>query len=192
MTPTVALAFDDGPAVPWTEQILNVLDRHEARATFFILGCNIGGQEDALRRMVAGGHEIALHGWNHLAINHMNDAELREALYRTVAKLTDLGLPEPRWWHPPWNRNTDSSIRLVSELGYGFCRPTLDAGDVVHGGEWIVGHVLRNLAEGSIIGLHDGIASNGQQGRVTRKATVNATGRILEHCRSVTVSELLA
>src|ERR1051326_201242 len=191
MIPTVALCYDDGPS-RWTDDLLDVLDTAQAKATFFVLGCNIEGNEVTLLRTQAHGHEIALHGWNHLAINHMNSEELRDALYRTVTALTDLGLPEPRWWHPPWNRNTDTSIRLVSELGYRFCRPMIDAGDVVKGEEWVVGHVLRELKEGSIVGLHDGVASNGSQGRPSRAGTVNATRRILEHCRSVTVSELLA
>jgi peptidoglycan/xylan/chitin deacetylase (PgdA/CDA1 family) len=191
MIPTVALCYDDGPS-RWTDDLLDVLDTAQAKATFFVLGCNIEGNEVTLLRTQAHGHEIALHGWSHLAINHMTDAELREALYKTVTALTALGLPEPRWWHPPWNRNTDSSLRLVSELGYGYCRPTLDAGDVVHGEEWVVNHVLGKLDGGEVIGLHDGVAANGSQSRPTREATVNATRRILEHCHSVTVSELLA
>lgn len=190
--PTVALCFDDGPATPLTEQILDVLNEHEAHATFFVLGGNIVGHEVTLLRANAQGHEIALHGWSHLAVEHMNASELREALYATVSALTALGLPEPRWWHPPWNRTSDDYVRLVSELGYGFCRPTIDAGDVTRNEDWVVEHILRDLGEGAIIGLHDGIASNGQQHILTRDATVNATRRILGHCRSVTVSELLA
>lgn len=191
MTPLVALSFDDGPS-RWTHPLLDVLGQHHAHATFFVLGSNIADHRTELLRAHAEGHEIALHGWDHTPVDTLDTTQLREGIYRTVGLITELGLPEPRWWRPPWDRSTHDAARLLSELGYGYCRATLDGGDVSHDADWIFEHVIGLLEGGKIVGLHDGIARNGQQIRKDRLATVRAVDRLLGHCRSVTVSELLA
>src|SRR5262249_34298474 len=62
---TIALTFDDGPAWPWTAQILDVLARDSVRATFFVVGMNAERHPDLVRRMWAEGHEIGNHTFTH-------------------------------------------------------------------------------------------------------------------------------
>ena len=59
----IALTIDDGPDPNTTGRILDVLLEHEAKATFFLIGENIAGNEAIVRRMLAEGHEIGNHGW---------------------------------------------------------------------------------------------------------------------------------
>lgn len=188
MTPTVALAFDDGPG-QWTHPILDVLRKHQARATFFVLGCNIANHESALIRMVDAGHEIAIHGWDHTPVSELTRVEFRESIERTAAAIRAFG-PEPLLWHPPWNRGTLASLEVIEALGYQHVTATVDAGDVSRKERWILDQVLPQITDGAIIGLHDGIAANGQQVQRTRLPTVRAVRKLLLYCRSVTVSEL--
>src|SRR5688572_26382773 len=61
----MALTFDDGPSSAYTPQILDILDRHGVKATFFVLGSNVAGNEALLQRTYASGHEIGNHTWGH-------------------------------------------------------------------------------------------------------------------------------
>jgi cellulose synthase/poly-beta-1,6-N-acetylglucosamine synthase-like glycosyltransferase/peptidoglycan/xylan/chitin deacetylase (PgdA/CDA1 family) len=61
----VALTFDDGPDPEWTPQILDVLARHGARATFFVIGTKVIEHPDLVRRMLEEGHEVGVHTYTH-------------------------------------------------------------------------------------------------------------------------------
>ena len=61
----VYLTFDDGPHPPETERVLDVLREHGARATFFLIGSKVSGNEALLRRMLEEGHALGLHTYNH-------------------------------------------------------------------------------------------------------------------------------
>jgi len=62
----VILTFDDGPGLRLTPVILNMLEKHDAKATFFLLGQHIAGREEIVRRIVSDGHEICSHGYEHM------------------------------------------------------------------------------------------------------------------------------
>lgn len=61
----VYLTFDDGPHPPETERVLDVLREHGARATFFLIGSKVSGNEAVLRRMLEEGHALGLHTYSH-------------------------------------------------------------------------------------------------------------------------------
>lgn len=63
---SIALTFDDGPGARLTPAILDLLDEYNARATFFMLGRNVKGQEDLVRAVADRGHEIGTHSYDHL------------------------------------------------------------------------------------------------------------------------------
>lgn len=62
----LVLTFDDGPGNSLTPAILNILAEGKARATFFLLGRNIAGREEIVRRIAEQGHDICSHGYDHL------------------------------------------------------------------------------------------------------------------------------
>lgn len=181
MTPTVALTYDDGPS-EWTPLLLDVLAAHDARATFFVLGCHIAGRESILRRMVEENHAIGLHGWTHEA--HLHPGDMLRELQETARAVTACCDQTPTLWRAPWNRHPFTFV------GYEYVGVDLDGRDVSTGEDAIVGRIEMRIRDGMIVGLHDGIAPNGEQLVQTREPTVRATARILERCRSVTVTEL--
>lgn len=192
MKPTVALTFDDGPS-QWTEPLLDVLAGHGGNATFFVLGSNIAGREQTIARAVSEGHELGVHGWEHERLDDWIPEELiRKRIRQTEVALLAAGAPKPVLWRPPWLYSTSAVIETTAALGYRFVGVTVDGRDVSTGEGAIVREVLTGLEEGAIVGLHDGIAANGEQHVQTREATIRAVARLLERCRSVTVSELRA
>ncbi|SIN29550.1 bifunctional polysaccharide deacetylase/glycosyltransferase family 2 protein [Micromonospora cremea] len=62
---TIALTFDDGPDPRWTPQVLDVLRRHGAHATFFVVGARVNEHPELVRRILAEGHEIGSHTFTH-------------------------------------------------------------------------------------------------------------------------------
>ena len=66
---TIALTFDDGPDPHWTPLILDVLARHHAHATFFVIGSRVNEYPDLARRIVAEGNEIGVHTFTHAELS---------------------------------------------------------------------------------------------------------------------------
>ncbi|MBN1795985.1 MAG: polysaccharide deacetylase family protein [Sedimentisphaerales bacterium] len=64
--PSLVLTFDDGPGDTLTLSILDILKKHNAKATFFLLGKNIEGREEVVKQIAEQGHEIGTHGFDHL------------------------------------------------------------------------------------------------------------------------------
>ena len=90
--PLVALTFDDGPS-EWTDPILDHLARHEGRATFFVLGNAIVGEDRirTLQRLVDEGHEIGNHTFSHAGdLAQRTDAEIEAELQRTTALVEEV------------------------------------------------------------------------------------------------------
>jgi peptidoglycan-N-acetylglucosamine deacetylase len=63
---SLCITFDDGPGNRLTPRILDILAEHGVQATFFLLGRNIAGREDLVRRIAAEGHDVGSHGFDHL------------------------------------------------------------------------------------------------------------------------------
>jgi peptidoglycan/xylan/chitin deacetylase (PgdA/CDA1 family) len=100
----VYLTFDDGPDVEWTPQVLDVLASHDARATFFVVGCHVEREGALLRRTRGAGHEIGNHGYSHrhpwLVSEEDSRAEVRRG---TDAIAQVLGLA-PQLFRPAFGR----------------------------------------------------------------------------------------
>ena len=194
VTDRVALTFDDGPNARSTPQVLDVLARHSAHATFFTLARNVDRLPELTRRMAAEGHELAVHGDRHLPMPILLPWMIRAEIERSAAAVQRATGVQARHYRPPFGFMVPSQARYVAALGY---LPVL--GDVypedTHrpGTHVIVGRVLPRLSAGSILILHDGSPF----GDADRGQTVEALGVILEHMKQrglkgVSVAELLA
>ena len=77
-TKKIALTFDDGPHPRYTERILEILERYDIKATFFVIGVNIQNYPEPFAKIVAAGHEIGNHTYDHRSLYNMNDDEIKE------------------------------------------------------------------------------------------------------------------
>jgi peptidoglycan-N-acetylglucosamine deacetylase len=106
--PCIALTFDDGPNPITTPQILDVLQRHNARASFFLVGSRVPGQERLVRRMFYSGHEIGNHSWSHPDFTRLSPAQMVEQVNRTQAVIAAAGVPAPTLFRPPYGAVNDT------------------------------------------------------------------------------------
>lgn len=84
----LALTFDDGPG-SYSDSILNTLQKHNAKATFFMNGYKVYAYADQVRRMAAEGHQIANHTYDHPMLTRQTDAKIRQEIASTAQALTE-------------------------------------------------------------------------------------------------------
>ncbi len=106
----VALTFDDGPDAGSTPAVLAELKRLDVRATFFMLGQMINRHPDLPRRVVEGGHEIAVHGWDHRNHVRRTPASTARQLDRTLDLIVSLTGTQPRFFRPPYGVLTAADL----------------------------------------------------------------------------------
>lgn len=152
--PLVALTFDDGPDPRWTPLVLEILARHDARATFFQHGSAAREHPGVARAVVEGGHEIGSHGWDHTDLTRYEAAECLDHLTRTHEALVDVTGTTPRWLRPPYGRMDAPVLYAAAELDYDVALwshhlPT-------DGAEAKVDRDLATASSGMVILCHDG------------------------------------
>jgi peptidoglycan/xylan/chitin deacetylase (PgdA/CDA1 family) len=100
LSPDCALTFDDGPA-PHTPALLDALAAKSAKATFFVVGVNVRRYPELIRRMIAEGHEVENHSFDHPDLSHLSEAERQREIMDTQALLESLGA-KPKYFRPPY------------------------------------------------------------------------------------------
>lgn len=113
----VALTFDDGPDAVSTPRILDELDALGVRATFFLLGENVLRAPDVTRRLVADGHEVALHGWHHKNSLRVRPGALRASLVQALDAIESTGGVRPALYRPPYGVVTLGTLLAARSLG---------------------------------------------------------------------------
>ena len=199
--PLVALTYDDGPS-EWTVPILEHFAEHDGRATFFVLGNAIDGEERraTLRRTVAEGHEIGNHTFTHPGdLATLDEAVIREEIGRAQSSIREVAGVEPVHWRTPFLRTSERLLSVVSTLGLTHVGCSVMPGDWELDADEIADGVRPHLRPGAVIVLHDGRPEDEppELSRPTREETAKATRTILEDMsrlglRAATVSELVA
>ncbi|MEJ2240379.1 MAG: DUF3473 domain-containing protein [Gemmatimonadales bacterium] len=108
---------------PCVDYLLGALDRHDATATFFVLGWIGERHPDLIRRMVEDGHEVASHGWDHRRVTEQTPEEFRDSLKRSKASLEDLsGTPVTGFRAPSYSivRGSEWALDILLQEGYEY------------------------------------------------------------------------
>ena len=182
-TKLVALTFDDGPSPEYTPQVLDILERKQVRATFFLIGKWLKGNDALVNREVQDGDQLANHTWDHVALPGLDDAAIRKSIADTSAALTQMtGLTDCFPVRPPMGKRNS---RVLSDIAAPVILWSVDpaAGQQVWSTE-MVRRTLAKTSDGGIILLHD-----------TTQANVNAVEPIIDGLRArgyefVTLREL--
>lgn len=181
--PKIALTFDDGPDPVYTKQVLDVLKEKKVRATFFVMGKCIEGNEDLIKRMSAEGHLIGNHTFDHVNLTEFAEEEACEQLNKTASLIEELTGQKVEFVRPPfgaWNDEAECVTDLIPVLW------TIDTMDWCHQdiGKSLA-KVEGKVSENDIILMHDQYAE-----------TVEALGLIIDYLQRqgyelVTVDEII-
>jgi len=174
----LALTFDDGPNDPHTLHLLDVLARHNVRATFFMIGRFVEQRPDIARAVAEAGHAIGNHTRTHPNLIFRSSAEIRREIGDCERALDDAGVAHARLFRPPHGGRTPAVLRTIRGRGYEPVMWSVSAWDWnPHTPEEIAHIVQRQVRGGDVILLHDG---GHQRMGVDRSASVRATELIVE------------
>lgn len=186
--PLVALTIDDGPDPIGTPAILDVLARHGARATFFLLGERVEGQEALVARIVAAGHEIGNHGMRDVPAIELAPEVFERDLVETGRRLAPFGAS--RWYRPGSGWYDEAMLEVVARHGHRLALGSSYPLDAHVPASAFARWWLRVDAEpGEVMVLHDG-PERGRRTAATLDALLPALAR--EGLAVVTLSELVA
>lgn len=195
----MALTYDDGPNDPHTLNLLEVLARRQAKATFFLIGKYVRQRPDIVRAIHAAGHAIGNHTDSHANLIFASAAELRQELERCRKSLEDAIGQAVHLFRPPFGGRRPNVLRVARSLGMEPVMWSVTAYDwKATSSEGIAEKVVqqvgaRRLPQGEIVLLHDG--SHRAFGS-DRRFTVQATRILVERYSAagksfVTVADLV-
>ena len=191
---TLALTYDDGPNDPYTWRMMEVLERHGVKATFFLIGEYVQQKPAIARALVAAGHAVGSHTWSHPNLIFARVTELRLQLVQTRQAIFDATGVETKIFRPPFGGRRPATLRTVRDFGLQTVMWNVTCYDwkAKSVGE-IVAHAERQIRGGDVILLHDG--SHVHMG-ANRSRSVEASDRILSRYRGegfefVTIPEMM-
>ncbi len=159
---TVALTFDDGPNEDYTEHLLDGLKERGVKATFFLVGECLEGNEELVRRMVEEGHLIGVHCMQHMQLTKEPVNEAVDQLEDTKRMIEEIGIYKIEYIRPPfgdWNAQLDEAVRAELSMEPVFW--DVDSLDwELQNTKSIVRRVTRNVEDGDIILMHDEFATS--------------------------------
>lgn len=183
-----ALTFDDGPNSIYTPQVLRILNKFGARATFFMVGQNFTRYSEIVKQVAESGNEIGAHSMTHPYPIYLSNSELDYEITASVTLLREMSGQPIRYFRTPYGEGNDVYTHRAAELGVKIVYWTVDPRDWSGiSSDTIAEHVLDHLVPGCIVILHDGVDNS--------QATVDALENILHEAtargyKSVTLSEL--
>jgi len=191
----IALTFDDGPCPGYTEPILDILRRHNVKATFFVCGQNVERSPETLRRVQAEGHSIGNHMYSHPFPFFRSRAFFAREIDLTGAAIERVIEKRPKFFRPPFGARWLGLRSVLKARGMTLVNWSDTGYDWKLDTNGIVRETLKTMGPGSIILLHDG-RRNFPPERVDRTSTVAALPAILEGAMKagftfVTLDELL-
>jgi peptidoglycan/xylan/chitin deacetylase (PgdA/CDA1 family) len=152
--PRIALTFDDGPSTRYTQRVLDVLERADVRATFFMVGERVR-RLPGLARDVAARHAVGNHTWDHVDLSLAQAGEARSQLHRTHDEIALATGSEPALFRPPFGRFSGATAMIATSLGYPIVLwdTLFDVDrDAAHNVERLSG----SAEDGTIVLAHDG------------------------------------
>lgn len=179
----VALTFDDGPNPATTPQALETLAKYGVKATFFVLGKNVSGNEDLVKRIKSEGHVVGNHSWSHPILSQLSLDEAKKQITDTEEILTKVLGTSSKLMRPPYGAITDD---IRNSLDLSFIMWDVDSLDWKSKNEAaILTEIQHQVANGSIVLMHD-----------IHSPTVNALPRVIEYLKNqgytfVTIPEML-
>lgn len=185
----VALTFDDGPSTPYTEQILDILDKHKVKATFYLMGVNIKTYPYIVKNIIKKGHELGNHTMYHDHLKKKSVKQIENDIAQVDQLIRKQGYEGEITFRSPYGQVSDNIQKAVENLNkknvlFSYLPRDWEGPPAKE----IHERIMKRVRPGFIITLHDG----GKH----RQTTVEATEMLIESLKAqgyrfVVVQELL-
>lgn len=168
-TKVVYLTFDDGPDPTWTPRVLGLLARHQARATFFVLGNSARSHPGLVARIRAGGHAVGNHSVSHKSLPSLSPGRL----HREIA-----GGVRSRCFRPPYGATSARVRTAIRKAGMRQVLWDVDPQDWRRPGAAAISQrILSQVGNGSIVLMHDGGGDRAQTARALDRVLTTLAAR---------------
>ncbi|MDP9796398.1 peptidoglycan/xylan/chitin deacetylase (PgdA/CDA1 family) [Catenuloplanes nepalensis] len=167
-TPSMSLTFDDGPS-QFTDEVLDQLSKHGIKATFCVIGSQVRSHAAQMRRIVAEGHTLCNHTWNHdFQLGDRTPEQIVKDMVRTNDAIHTVVPNAPvRYFRNPGGNFNHRTVSVAQNLGMVPLHWTIDSRDwESKDSKKICDLVEANASPGAVVLLHDG----GGDRRETMKA----------------------
>ncbi|MBB5869959.1 peptidoglycan/xylan/chitin deacetylase (PgdA/CDA1 family) [Allocatelliglobosispora scoriae] len=155
----VALTFDDGPDPDWTPKVLELLRKYQIKATFCVIGVNVDEFPQVLRQIVAEGHTLCNHSYNHdIGLGMLSAESIRANLVRTNNAI-QRAAPGTRvsYYRQPGGAWTPTVVAVAKQLGMSSLHWRVDPQDWRKpGSTYISSYIAADVTAGAIVLMHDG------------------------------------
>ncbi len=180
----VALTYDDGPYTPVTNQILDVLEEYNGRATFFVVGSRVSTYKDCIKREAKLGCEIGNHTYNHTILTSVSASTIKSEISKTNDAVKKITGQAPTIVRTPGGAVNSTVKANVKHPMFNWSVDTLDW--KYRNSSSVVSAIKNNVRDGSIVLMHDLYGSTGD-------ATEQIVPWLVKNgYQLVTVSELMA
>ncbi|MFJ7640095.1 polysaccharide deacetylase family protein [Peribacillus sp. NPDC046944] len=150
----IALTFDDGPHPDNTTAILKSLNKHQAHATFFVLGSRVEHYPEVLQKMIAQGNEIGNHSWDHPQLTRLNKKKIKSQINKTQLAVLKASGYEPSLIRPPYGAINDKVRKHIGDMDVALWE--IDPEDwKLRNKKKVVRKVMNKAEDGKIILMHD-------------------------------------
>ena len=178
----VALTFDDGPSPKTTPVVLDLLKKYNAKGTFFMVGHAVEGNEDIIKRVIAEGHQIGNHSWDHPVLTKISLEKAKSQINDTTAALKKASGVDVHIMRPPYGAINGAIQAAVDQ---SFILWDVDTLDWKNRNTASIMKEVRKAQAGSIILMHD-----------IHQTTIDALPLILQYLTEqgfemVTIEELM-
>lgn len=150
--PMVALTFDDGPNAN-TSRVLDILEKYNVKATFFVLGTNIKGYEDTILRMKELGMEIGNHMYSHKLMTRLTEEEITSEIKKVDDLVFDIINRYPTLIRPSYGTSNKRMLKIIDRPVIIWDIDTLDW--KYHNSTRISNKILDKVSDGDIVLMHD-------------------------------------
>lgn len=164
----ISLTFDDGPHPQYTKNLLDLLKRHNVKATFFVVGEHALKHPHLLRRMVIEGHEIGIHHYKHKSGWFLTPGKLKKELKMCQEAIEHITGREVRYYRPPWGHFNICTLALAKTYQIIMWSVILQDWKIEKGESTLSKRLIEGLCDGHIYLLHDNGSTFGAEKQAPR------------------------
>lgn len=151
----ISLSFDVAWGSNNIDEILNILDKHNAKATFFLVGSWVDDNEELVKKIHSKGHELGNHSNTHSNTTVLSDEDTLNEIQLTEDKIKKITDEEVTLYRPPFGEVDDKTMEICKSLGYKVVKWDIDSLDWKEiGTQHVIDRVIRNSEPGSIVLFH--------------------------------------
>jgi polysaccharide deacetylase family sporulation protein PdaB len=152
----IALTFDAAYGSQYTDEILNILDKNNVKATFFVVGNWIDKYSDKVKKINDKGHEIGNHSTTHPHFTQLTPIKMKEEIFNTSNKIKNITGENTIVFRPPFGDFNSQVVKTVQETGHYCILWDVDSLDWKNPGENIIyKKVVEGVGNGSVVLFHN-------------------------------------